>query len=85
MRKFARQVVAGNHFSYAVTTDGVYSWGFGENYVLGNRDDNNEFTPYKLDPKMFEHNHLQMLACGTNHCVAITSDGTQPKKEVHVE
>jgi len=23
----------------------VYAWGFGENYVLGTRDDENEFFP----------------------------------------
>ena len=26
----------------------------GENYVLGNREDSNEFKPYKLDARMFE-------------------------------
>jgi alpha-tubulin suppressor-like RCC1 family protein len=54
----------------------VYSWGFGENYVLGNRDDCNEFKPYKLDPRMFEENKVVMLAGGTQHAVALSRDGS---------
>jgi len=41
VRKRARQVQAAGQYSYAVCNDGVYSWGMGENYVLGNRDDCN--------------------------------------------
>lgn len=52
-------VSASGQYSYAVVeregaNNEVYSWGMGENYVLGNRDDNNEFFPYVLHPKMFE-------------------------------
>lgn len=49
----------------------------GENYVLGNRDDCNEFKPYKLDPRMFETNQVQMMACGTMHAVALTTAGPE--------
>ena len=48
----------------------------GENYVLGNRDDRNEFKPYKIDTRMFENNEVLMMACGTNHCVSLTKDGS---------
>lgn len=58
-------------------TNEVYSWGMGENYVLGNRDDRNEFTPYLLDPRMFENNKVIMMACGTQHCVALTKDSPE--------
>jgi len=54
----------------------VYSWGFGENYVLGNRDDCNEFKPYKLDPRMFEEKQVVMMAGGTQHVVCLARDGT---------
>lgn len=43
----------------------VYAWGFGENYVLGNRDTENEYEPKLLHPKMFEENPVVMVACGT--------------------
>ena len=49
----------------------------GENFVLGNRDDCNLFTPYCLDPRMFEENTAIMMACGTMHAVALTKDGSE--------
>ena len=48
----------------------------GENYALGNRDDTNEFRPYKLDSRMFETNKVLMMACGTQHVVALSLDGS---------
>ena len=61
------------HFSYAITKENneVYSWGQGDNYVLGNRDDCNEYKPYKLDPRMFETNRVVQVACGSNHVVVL--------------
>ena len=53
----------------------------GENYVLGNREDENEFKPYKLDPRMFENNKVVMMGCGTQHTVALamaSSDAVMP-------
>lgn len=76
-RKPATQVYAAAHCCYAVCGDEVYSWGFGENYVLGNRADENEFKPYKLDPRMFENNKVIMIGCGTQHTVALTHDGPE--------
>ena len=77
VRKICTQVVAAGQFSYAVMGDQkeVYSWGMGENYVLGNRDDCNQFTPYLLDPRMFEENPVVMMACGTQHSVALSKAG----------
>jgi len=55
-------VSAKGNYCYAIVQkdegNEVYSWGMGENYVLGNRDDENEFKPYKLHPKMFEENKV---------------------------
>jgi hypothetical protein len=48
----------------------------GENYVLGNREDENEFVPYKLDPRMFEGNKVIMMGLGTQHAVALALDGS---------
>lgn len=76
-RKPASQVVAAGHYCYAICGDDVYSWGFGENYVLGNRSDENEFKPHKLDPRMFENNKVVMLAGGTQHAVALALDGPE--------
>jgi len=56
----------------------------GENYVLGNRDDCNQFTPYLLDPRMFEDNSVAMMALGTMHAVALckeSPEATMPELE----
>ena len=55
-------------------TNQLYSWGMGENYVLGSRDDDNQFTPYTVHPKMFEELPVLMLGAGTQHVVVLTSD-----------
>ena len=54
----------------------------GENYVLGNRDDENCFTPYKLDPRMFEENRVVMMALGTQHTVALAMAGPDAEMPV---
>lgn len=75
-RKPATHVSAAGQYCYAVCGDEVYSWGMGENYVLGNRDDVNEFYPYKLDPRMFEGHKVIMMGLGTQHAVALAHDGS---------
>ena len=49
----------------------------GENYVLGNRDDCNQFTPYLLDPRMFEENPVVTMALGTMHAVALCKESPE--------
>ena len=73
LRKPAQAVYAAGQYSYAICGDEVYSWGMGENYVLGNRDDCNQFKPYKLDPRMFEGHKVTMMGLGTQHAVAVAS------------
>ena len=53
----------------------------GENFVLGNREDQNEFKPYKLDPRMFEEKKVLQMACGTQHVVALIQDSDE--SEIH--
>jgi Regulator of chromosome condensation (RCC1) repeat len=55
-------------------TNQLYSWGMGENYVLGSRDDDNQFFPYVVHPKMFEELPVLMVGAGTQHVVVLTSD-----------
>lgn len=64
-------VFAKGNYSYALEkpegskTNQLYSWGFGENYVLGSREDDNQYTPYKVHPRMFEELPVLSLGCGT--------------------
>ena len=84
LRKPAQSIYAAGQYCYAICGDEVYSWGMGENYVLGNRDDCNQFKPYKLDPRMFEEHKVLMMGCGTQHCVALAST-TEAKTEPAAE
>jgi alpha-tubulin suppressor-like RCC1 family protein len=52
----------------------------GSSYVLGNREEDNQYEPYPVNPKMFEELPVLMLACGTQHVVVLTTD-SQDKKE----
>lgn len=78
LQKKVVQIESNGNFNYAIVDKKgdreVYSWGMGENYVLGNREDNNEFVPFKLHPKMFKEQKLQQIACGLNHVVGLTLD-----------
>jgi hypothetical protein len=46
----------------------------GENYVLGSRDDDNQYFPYKVHPKMFEEFPVLQVGAGTQHVVVLTTD-----------
>lgn len=69
------QVFAKSQYCYALNeeTNDVYSWGMGENYVLGSRDDDNQFLPYKVHPKMYYDAKVRHIGCGNNHVVVLTS------------
>lgn len=40
-------ISAGKNYNYAINsaTNEVYSWGFGENYVLGTKEDESVYLP----------------------------------------
>jgi len=60
------KVFAGNFYNYALdeSNNELYSWGMGENYVLGTRDDENSFEPVKVHPKMFFENTVNVVGTG---------------------
>lgn len=49
----------------------------GENYVLGSREDENQYKPYKVHPKMFEELPVLQVGTGTQHVVVLTSDSQE--------
>lgn len=71
---------AKGNYSYILETpegnksNQLYSWGMGENYVLGSRDDDNQYFPYKVHPKMFEEFPIIQVGAGTQHVVVLTTD-----------
>jgi hypothetical protein len=64
-------VFAFGNYCYALDTSAesksnqLYSWGINDNYVLGNRNEDNEYTPYKGDPKMYAFMPVLSMGCGT--------------------
>ena len=65
------QIVAKGNVNYAfnLATGKVFSWGFGEGYVLGNKKEENENCPYEI-PKDFYYNlYVSHLAIGSSHVV----------------
>lgn len=58
-------------------TNQLYSWGMGENYVLGSREDDNQYKPYTVHPRMFDEFPVLMLGAGTQHVVVLTSDSQE--------
>lgn len=63
----------------AVPTNQLYSWGMGNSYVLGNRDEENQYTPYKVHPKMFEEFPVVDMGLGTQHVVVLTTNDKDSK------
>ena len=67
-------MLASGHYSYAVVggKNEVYSWGFGENFVLGNRkDDNIERANQRVDIRLYKRNRVLKIAGGTQHVAAL--------------
>ena len=63
------------HYSYALcaASNELYAWGMGENYVLGTRDDENEFEPKLVHPKQFMENRVRQVGTGVQHVVILTT------------
>lgn len=61
-------------YNYALQKESneLYSWGRGDNYVLGTRDDENVFEPYLVPPKMFHEMPVLSVGAGSNHVVVLS-------------
>lgn len=72
-------VFAASDYNYALlkSTNELFAWGRGDNYVLGTRDDENCFKPELVNPKMFHENKVVMVGAGSNHVVVLSTDSTE--------
>lgn len=68
-------VYAASHYCYALcaSSNELYSWGIGENYVLGTREDENCYTPYLVSAKMFYDCKIRTVGTGTQHLAVLTA------------
>ncbi len=53
------EIYSKGHFSYARKDTMLYSWGSGDNFVLGNMDEMAEHTPYEVDDFDFIRSELR--------------------------
>ena len=65
-------IYARNQYFYAKnnTTNKVYSWGMGDCYILGNRKEKSEPTPFLINHLFFKNLYVNDLALGSAHVVA---------------
>lgn len=77
----ADAVFAAADYSYALFKNGnkLYSWGRGDNYVLGTREEDNLHKPEIVNPKMFQELPVLMMGTGSNHVVALVGDEADKK------
>lgn len=80
--KFNR-VFAASHYCYCLSeeTNELYSWGMGDDYVLGTRDDENVYVPQKVHPKMFYDCKIRHIGCGTSHLAVLTAATPESSSE----
>ncbi len=73
----ARSLFVGHFHSMVVTTSGaVWSFGCGENGLLGLGDKTNRYSPVRIDGEgAFGQSKVEMIACGVCHNLALTEDG----------
>ena len=63
------EIYANNQFFYSKnnSTNKVYSWGVGDNFVLGNRKEESENTPYLINHLFFKNLFVNDLSLGSAH------------------
>lgn len=60
--KFTK-IYAGKNYTYALNdadaSNELYSWGLGQQYVLGSREEETQFKPVLVNPKMFKFSKVR--------------------------
>lgn len=80
-------IFAGKHYCQVLNkeTNELYSWGMGDNYVLGTRDDENMYLPNLVHPKMFYEAKVRHVGCGDAHVVVLCSKDQDDDEEPMME
>mmetsp|Transcript_49913 Transcript_49913/g.57474 ORF Transcript_49913/g.57474 Transcript_49913/m.57474 type:complete len:656 (-) Transcript_49913:138-2105(-) len=80
-----KDIFSASSYSYCLKEDNTaYSWGCGDQFVLGTRNEDTVFEPTKVNPKQFNEMKVIDLALGSQHVIFLaTSDATveRPKFE----
>ena len=70
-----KQIFGGCTYNYALKENQeLYSWGMGINYLLGNLNEDNEFTPYLINKKIYSDRYLYQIGLGGQHVAFLSRD-----------
>lgn len=65
-----KEIYSGGSFNYCITEENaVYSWGCGDQFVLGTRNEDTQYEPYRVNPKQFNEMKVLELGLGSQHVV----------------
>jgi len=72
-----KSIGCGDNFSMAVKTDNkICAWGFGNNYVLGNKKEDDLTSPFEIpDLEEFEDKNIIRISCGSSHALFLMVGG----------
>ena len=75
-------VAAGIYTSYAAAADGtLWSWGTGTNNALGHGDEEDHFTPEKVEAKQLKTRRVTAISAGGQHCALLAVDDHKKAEE----
>lgn len=83
LEKQISKVFAKGCYCYALSeaNNELYSWGIGENYVLGLKNhDDNAYEPTLVHPMQFHNNKVKQVGPGIQHVVVLTTASTEDQK-----
>ena len=72
-----RSVRAKGFYSYAFCETKAYSWGMGESFVLGTRNEDSQKQPCLVPALIFKNENIQNIQLGSQHVVALTGTSFQ--------
>ena len=69
-------IFASNQYFYAKNkiTNKIYSWGCGDSYILGNKKEKAEKTPYLINNLFFKNLYVENISLGCFHVVVLLSE-----------
>ena len=81
------EIYASANFFYAKNNfnNKVYSWGCGNNFVLGNKTENSEKKPFEINPFFFKNIIVSQIALGYSHVAILLKNDKNKKMESEFE
>ena len=60
----------------------IYSWGIGNSYVLGTKEEDSVYEPFNVPHVMYKHLNVEEVTCGTIHVLVRASEPVVPDNQV---